>query len=494
MKPLYCAALACLWLLQPGLVLADDKPVQPEAFFTLCMRDGKNYSEADEKKILEGLKLGYSVNSQAGQRTLFMQLVHRASTPALIQEALKGKPDLNARDYNGRTPFMIALAEKPLEIVELLWPAPFHAEARDAGGTPLTLLALSNPDQRVLPRLLREKVSAAAKGKDGYSALMRIARREAKVEPEVLTLLKERGADFNETDPKTGLTTLQTIFIKDKGLRFGNDEKKQMLLFLALGASPNTRNSRGDTAFHAMLHQRDGSLGEPARFLLAAKPDLELKDSSGATMLHALAGTQRDGGTRAALCWEMLAAGAKIDEPDGEGRTPLMAAAESASNDVAYVLAQAGADATKISKEGLNALFYGIAGHMSPGTFRDCLVKRGADVDLQHKPTGMTPLIAGLLDGSTPDYAWYLLEGGADVNLADNEGRTPLMAAALRQDNERLFNKMLDAGADKTAKDKAGKTAFDCLLENPRLSDPKNKELLEKLRAKLDPAAPAAEK
>ncbi len=495
MKTLFCAALVCLWLAQPGHAFAEEKPpIQPEDFFALCMRDGKNYSEADEKKILEGLKLGYSVNSNAGQRTLFMQLVHRASTPALIQEALKAKPNLNARDYRGRTPFMIALAEKPLEIVELLWPSPFSGEIRDASGTPLTLLALFNPDQRVLPRLLRENVPAAAKGKDGYSALMRIARREAKVHPEVLPLLKKRGADFNEVDPQTGLTTLQTIFIKDKGLRLGNDEKRLMLFFLTLGASPDTKNSRGDTAFHAMLHQRDGGVGELARFLLAVKPDLELKDKSGATLLHALAGTQRDGGTRAALCWELLAAGAKIDEPDGDGLTPLMAAAESASNDVVYVLAQAGADAKKISKEGLNALFYGIAGRMSPGTFRDCLINRGADVNLQHKPTGMTPLIAGLLDGSTADYAWYLIEGGADVNLSDNEGRTPLMAAALRQDYDRLFDKLLKAGADKTVKSNAGKTAFDCLLENPRLADQKKKELLDKLRAKLDPAAPAPEK
>ncbi|MBP3730398.1 MAG: hypothetical protein J6I40_02870 [Mailhella sp.] len=489
MKNLLCTALICLGLVHVCPARADEDVIKPSVFFDLCMRDGKNYSESDEKKIISGLRQGCSINAKGGRRTVFMQIVRRASTADLVKEALKFKPDLNARDYMGRSPFMIALAEKPLEIVELLWPFPFNGELRDAGGTPLTLLALFNPDQRVLPRLLREKVPAAAKDVEGYSAVMRIARKEAKAEPAVLKMLHSRGADFNEIDPQTGLTTLQTIFIKDKGLRFGNDEKKQMLLFLLLGASPDAKNRNGDTAFHAMLHQRDDGIGQTAAFLLAAKPNLALKDKSGATLLHALASTVRDGGTRANLCWQLLVAGANKDEPDNAGITPLMAAAESASADVAFVLTQAGADAGAISKEGLNALFYGIAGHMNAGAFRDCIIKSGADVNLQHKPTGMTPLIAGLLDGSTPDYAWYLIEAGADVNKADNEGRTPLMAAALRQDYERLFNKLLGARADKKARSKLGKTAYDCLAQNPKLTAPDKKELFEKLRAKLDPEA-----
>ena len=480
--------------LLPFCSRAEEAPITEEAFFNLAMGEGKNYSESEEKKLLQGLEQGYSVNARGGSRTVFMQIVRRASTPDLVRAALKSKPDLNARDYAGKTPFLIAISEKPLETAELLWPSPFPRDARDSKGeTPVTM-AMRNPDPRVLPRILKESVDARAKDASGISPLLRIARGDLKADPSVPALLKARGADFNETDPETGWTTLQTLFLKGKDIRFGNEEKQNVLRFLRLGASPDAQNKLGDTAFHALLRQPKGNFCPPFRMLMAAKPNIEIKDRQGATVLNALARTARDDSGRRDLAWELLAAGADINAPDNDGITPLMAAAESASKDVTYALLLAGADARAVSKEGLNVLFYGISGHLNMDAFRE-LIRSGADVNHRHAPTGMTPLLAGLLDGSTPDYAWYLIEGGAEVNAADIEGRTPLMAAALRQDYGRLFDKLLEAGADISAKDKQGKKALDYLALNPKFADPgeKTQKNLAGIREKLSPSRPQAQ-
>ncbi len=491
---LFCLGIAFAGGFSSPYAMADDKVISEAAFFDLAMRDGQNYSEDAEKKLIQGFEQGYSGNTQVGHRTVFMQIVHKAATPDLIKAALKNKPNLNIKDYAGRTPFMIAVAEKPLEIVELLWPSPFIGDLKDINGESLVTMALNNPDERVLPRILKEKVHAGVKDSRGISPVMSIARGEVKVSAETLALLKERGADFNEIDPETGWTTLQTLFMRGKDIRFGDEEKQKVLRFLKLGASPETRNKTGDTAFHALLRQPSGDFRWPFFMMLGTHPDLEIKDSNGATVLNALAGTVRDDGARWDLIWQILAAGADIDAPDNEGMTPLMAAADNAASGVTYALLLAGADTKAVSKEGLNVLYYGISGHLNTGRFRD-LISFGADVDQRHSPTGMTPLLAALLDGSTSDYAWYLIEGGADVNTADNEGRTPLMAAALRQDYGRLFDKLIETGADVEAKDKNGKKAVDYLDMNPKTADPdeRNQQNLADIRAKLTKKSDQAE-
>ena len=74
--------------LLPFCSRAEEAPITEEAFFNLAMGEGKNYSESEEKKLLQGLEQGYSVNARGGSRTVFMQIVRRASTPDLVRAAL----------------------------------------------------------------------------------------------------------------------------------------------------------------------------------------------------------------------------------------------------------------------------------------------------------------------------------------------------------------------------------------------------------------------
>ena len=75
---------------------------------------------------------------------------------------------------------------------------------------------------------------------------------------------------------------------------------------------------------------------------------------------------------------------------------------------------------------------------------------------------GWTPLIAAIYGGET-NAAQYLVEAGADVNLADMYGKTPLMYAALHGDEAApLAQSLIAHGANLDAKDNHGATAFDC--------------------------------
>ena len=93
---------------------------------------------------------------------------------------------------------------------------------------------------------------------------------------------------------------------------------------------------------------------------------------------------------------------------------------------------------------------------------------------------GWTPLIAAIY-GEQTDVARYLVEAGADVNLADMYGETPLMYAALRGDeNVPLVESLIAHGANLDAKDNHGTTAFDCAGGSP--ASPQMIEVLTKAR------------
>ncbi len=75
------------------------------------------------------------------------------------------------------------------------------------------------------------------------------------------------------------------------------------------------------------------------------------------------------------------------------------------------------------------------------------------------------------------DFMQFLIEKGADVNLADNKGLTSLHMAGRRGTKE-IVILLLDNGANAGAADSQGKTALDYCEGSQRLS-----EIAEILRA-----------
>ena len=92
------------------------------------------------------------------------------------------------------------------------------------------------------------------------------------------------------------------------------------------------------------------------------------------------------------------------------------------------------------------------------------LLEAGADVNVQSKYTGTTPLH----NASTAEVVMAVLEAGADLEAQDGSGRTPLHVAAMDGTVETV-TALLEAGADPKARDESGKLPFDYAEANERL-------------------------
>jgi ankyrin repeat protein len=231
------------------------------------------------------------------------------------------------------------------------------------------------------------------------------------------------------------------------------------------GADVRATEGDGTTALHHAAHHGDAAL---VTALLRAKADPDARNEFGATPLQEAAAMGQ-----AEVIRLLLRAGADVESRNPEGQTALMVAARTGRVDAAEHLLKAGADVNaKESWGGQSALIWAAA--QGQADMVRLLVRHGADVDArsairdwQRRVTseprpkglnrgGLTPLLYAAREGHV-DVARALLEGGADINLADPDQVTPLVLALvnLRFD---FASFLIDQGADVDRWDLYGQT------------------------------------
>jgi uncharacterized protein len=144
----------------------------------------------------------------------------------------------------------------------------------------------------------------------------------------------------------------------------------------------------------------------------------------------------------------LIASGAKVDEMDATGMTPLMIAASEGRTAIARLLMAAGADVKFAGEDGTTALMR--AASADRVEMITLLLAGGADVNAKNKG-GMTALMVGAF-GGYPEAVRLLLASKADPNAKDNQGRTALMAAAM-SGNAPVLDALFGAGADPNVSD-----------------------------------------
>ena len=143
------------------------------------------------------------------------------------------------------------------------------------------------------------------------------------------------------------------------------------------------------------------------------------------------------------LATDLLAAGARVDEPLKNDSTPLFIAVQKGHRKLVAVLVDAGAQVNASRNDGCTPLF--IATQLGYLDLVAKLLAAGAWVNAPRE-NGATPLHMAAQLGY-PDLAAKLLAAGARVNALRKDGITPLYTAALHGHRELVAN-LLTAGAD----------------------------------------------
>ena len=167
-----------------------------------------------------------------------------------------------------------------------------------------------------------------------------------------------------------------------------------------------------------------------------------------ATVLMAQGSPVADAARRgdAAALKTLLAQGADVNAPQGDGMTALHWAAERGDAAVAEMLIFAGANVSPVTRLG-NYTPLHLAARSGSAPVVAALLKANAPVTAVTSTGGVTALHLGAASGNTV-VVTQLIEKGADVNAKETEwGQTPLMFAAA-SDRTEVVKVLLAKGAD----------------------------------------------
>ena len=192
--------------------------------------------------------------------------------------------------------------------------------------------------------------------------------------------------------------------------------------------------------------------------------NIEATDSEGETPL--ISAVSKDNVAAVRL---LLDSHAKMGIFNKRGQSPLILSAKNGypeGEQITKLLLDAGADANLANTSGQTPLMsaegfnyrepWGVSSH---AIIRE-LLKHKANPEA-HSKSGATPLIvaAGHFGPDDATFLAELIDAGADVNTADEDGQTALMAAAERGHVAKV-RLLLAHGAKADAKDKVGRTAL----------------------------------
>jgi len=265
------------------------------------------------------------------------------------------------------------------------------------------------------------KVIGPALEAGGWVPLMYAARQNAQ---DALRALAEAGANLNATDPDN-MTALLVAII--------NAHYDAAALLLDMGADPNIGDVVGMTPLYAAVDMNTFP-DTPGRPTPKPSGGLDAVDMVRALLSH---GADANATLNAPILVRVH------DRGDGTlaaGATPLMRAAKKGDVEIMRVLLTHGADPTRRTRAGTEALMFA-AGLGGAGRFTAFEDKQATDADFI-------------------EAAALCLDGGANIDAVNDTGQTALhLAVAVRSDTFIKF--LTDRGARVDIRDKQGRTPLD---------------------------------
>jgi ankyrin repeat protein len=277
--------------------------------------------------------------------------------------------------------------------------------------------------------------------------------------PEIVKALLAKGANINAARPD-GTTPLM---LASEGTGYLPDNLPLVEALIPHNPNLEARDSSGQTALHRAVKQ--GKI-DVVRLLLDHGAQIDAKTSDGSTPLFYAAEFGK-----VPILELLIERHAALDQPNASGDTPLMIASEGNgylpnNGPMVEALLAAGARVDTADAQGRSSL-YRAAAQGKEDAMR-LLLDHQANVNLRANDR-TTPLFAAVTNDRL-GAAQLLLEHNADLKLSNADDINPLMVAAETSatiKNPADFIKLLlDHGAKKTATDARGRTALQHAIDS----------------------------
>lgn len=422
-----------------------------------------------------------------------------------VEMLIRNRANVNLRGQNGSTPLMNAIrgcGDRAAGVVEALMEAGTDLSIKDNQGfNALALAERGTPDRDIVAILTGKTIeenesnlrTAALFGQS--EKLRALIEKQNPSNEQLLPLLVETvaqgqkesalaliraGADVN------GMYRDQTPL----GAAAGAGYTEVVRMLIEQGANLEGTDSKGRTPLFRALDNSSVSWNEgPVRELIQAGANLHVRDRSGfnpaiyiaslpytpqATKVRLVQLLLQNGadptGTRETLLVSacrgdkesaraLIREGINVNYANLEGETPLMVALSTTNQELIALLIDSGADLNLRTEKGSPL---SIAAGFKISAPLKKLIASGANV--KGEPGGLA-LRAAATAANCLENVELLLQAGADVNAADQNGSTPLLCAA-QHENAKIIEMLLNAKADPNAKTKAGETSLDLALKN----------------------------
>jgi len=382
---------------------------------------------------------------------------------------------LDLRNEDGMTPLNLASINGNLDAVTLLLQKDADITIGDMDNTrPIHCAAISGNIQ-IAELLLARGATVNDQDENGATPLVFAAGRR---HLDMVRYLIEKGADVNITTSR-GMTSI-----------FFAGTPEIAAIILENGGDVNARANDGITPLHGAASR--GRL-ELVRFLLERGADPNIRSAEGYTPLFLV-----NGENVLQIVELLIEHGAQVNITNNENGTPLHMIASNGSVAAAELLISKGADVNAVTEYGWTPLCMAAmrsaeitefllsrganpnpheidkkddcpcAGFETPLHFAirsdsiqtvKVLVNGGALINVTDED-GVTPLHLAV-SNCNGEIVNYLLENGAYVNLKETRhGRTELHTAAIKGQKD-MVGQLLAAGADVGTRDNEGMTALD---------------------------------
>ena len=262
-----------------------------------------------------------------------------------------------------------------------------------------------------------------------------------------MRLLMEKGADLNFVCPSDLDTPLSNA------IRSSSMEAVQLLLEKNVSIISGFEKAGPRNSLQLAIESKQCKIVD---ILLKYGAKIDEKDTQGETPLH-WAVRKNDVHTANSL----LKNGAAINEKDMKGKTPLHQAVRQEDMDVVNILLRNGAAIDVKDIKGSTPLL--LSSRSRNPAITKLLLAQGAAVDVQDNE-GHTAL-SNAIDCDNAVTVALLLTNGASVDMQGRNGRTPL-SIATRTSNVEIVRILLQHGADICQKDEDGMMALDFAQES----------------------------